>query len=451
MTNNFFDLFKEKDIIEIIQRVYLADERPWVLGYSGGKDSTAVVQLVFNAIKELPKEKRRKLIYILSSDTLVETPLIINYIDESLEQIKDAAEKFELPITTVKVRPVYERSFWVSLIGKGYPTPRQKFRWCTDRLKIEPANKFILDKVSDFGEVVVVLGVRKNESASRSQVMNNLKVEGRILRKHTTLTNAYVFAPIEEFTTDDVWTYLIQSPSPWGADNNKLLSLYKDSQAGECPLVIDKDTPSCGNSRFGCWVCTVVREDKALMGFIESGYENLIPLLEYRNWLQEIREDEKFREKKRMNGRVYLVGSGDEQRLGFGPFTLEARKLMLKKLFETQKKVGHSLIQDEELKIIRKLWQDFGDWEDSLPKIYQKVYQKKLDWDYDERPFFNEGELRLLDELCLEEGVDPELLRKLINLELEHYGYKHRQGILKNFHKLLSQDWVHINDVEGIT
>ncbi|MFZ3172300.1 MAG: DNA phosphorothioation system sulfurtransferase DndC [Carboxydocellales bacterium] len=439
-----------KEAIELIKNVYLADTRPWVVGYSGGKDSTTVVQLIFYAILDLPPEKRQKPIYIISSDTLIETPLIINYIDTTLQQIQKNADQKQLPIKTVKVQPTLDQSFWVSLIGKGYPTPRQKFRWCTDRLKIEPANKFILNKVSQFGEVIVVLGVRKAESATRSQVMNIHKVEGKILRKHTTLMNAYVFAPIEDFNTDDVWRYLLQYPSPWGADNNQLLALYQDSQAGECPLVIDNDTPSCGNSRFGCWVCTVVKEDKALMGFIESGHEYLTPLLEYRNWLQEIRDNPDFREKKRMNGSVYFINRGDERHIGLGPFTLGARQEMLRRLLQTEKIVGNKLIKEEELKLIRKIWLDVGDWEDTLPKIFAQVYQRPLNWDFNERPLFTKDELQLIDQLCVDEGLDPELLRKLINLELKHYGYKHRHGILKNMEKLLNQDWVHINDVEGV-
>src|SRR5690606_6805249 len=109
---------------------------------------------------------------------------------------------------------------------------------------------------------------------------------------------------------DDVWTYLMQIPNPWGADNSDLLTLYQDSQ-GECPLVIDQSTPSCGNSRFGCWVCTVVQEDKSLKGFIESGDEWLTPLLRFRNWLSENRDNPNYREKKRMNGAVYLVGDDE--------------------------------------------------------------------------------------------------------------------------------------------
>ena len=195
--------------MEQIKKIYKADTRPWVIGYSGGKDSTTVTQLIFNAIAELPKAERHKPIYIISSDTLVETPLIISYIDNVMTRIETKASELDLPITTHIVQPEIDKTFWATLIGKGYPSPRQKFRWCTDKLKIDPANKFILNKVSEFGEVIMVLGVRKNESASRDQVLKARSVKGKILRLHSTLNNAYVYAPIENFSVDDVWEYLL--------------------------------------------------------------------------------------------------------------------------------------------------------------------------------------------------------------------------------------------------
>ncbi|MEX3623298.1 DNA phosphorothioation system sulfurtransferase DndC [Viridibacillus arvi] len=309
------DLFTNKtnlvdDTKKQIIKAYKEDNRPWVVGYSGGKDSTVVVQLVFEALCEIPIEELHKKIYVISSDTLVETPLIINSINQTLRRIQDAALKRGLPIETHKVKPTVQNSFWVNLIGKGYPSPNQTFRWCTDRLKIDPANQFITEKVSDFGEVIMVLGVREDESISRGNSIRSHTVEGKLFMRHTTLSNAYVYAPIRQFTLDDVWNYLLNSPSPWGDDNYELHKLYQDSSSGECPLVVDKSIKesagSCGNSRFGCWVCTVVSEDKALTGFIQSGHDWMKPLLDFRNWLTSIRDDRTKRMKYRMNGQIYF-------------------------------------------------------------------------------------------------------------------------------------------------
>lgn len=296
---------------EQIKLAYKEDDRPWVVGYSGGKDSTVVVQLIFEALSEMNPIDLTKKVYVISSDTLIETPLIINSINTTLTRIQDEAMKRNLPIETHKVKPEPKNSFWVNLIGRGYPSPNQTFRWCTDRLKIEPANKFIMDKVSSFGEVIMVLGVREDESQSRGNSIREHTIEGKRFMRHSTLSNAYVYAPIRNFSLDDVWDYLLSSPSPWGDDNHQLHKLYQDSNSGECPLIIDKSIKesagSCGNSRFGCWTCTVVSEDKALSGFIQSGHEWMKPLLDFRNWLTTIRDDRTKRMKYRMNGQVYFL------------------------------------------------------------------------------------------------------------------------------------------------
>ncbi|MGF7071697.1 DNA sulfur modification protein DndC [Priestia megaterium] len=485
-----------KSAKEEIQKVYLNDNRPWVIGYSGGKDSTAVVQLVFTALSELPREQVNKKVYIISSDTLVETPLIISSIDKTLHRIQEKALKLNLPFETHKVKPEIESTFWASIIGKGYPSPRQKFRWCTDRMKINPANRFIKDKVSTFGEVIMVLGVREKESKTRADVMKSHTTEGKILMSHSSLSNAYVYAPIRKFDLDNVWDYLLNVTSPWGDDNHELLGLYQNSNS-ECPLVIDKEIKdsagSCGNSRFGCWTCTVVKKDKALAGFIDNGEEWLKPLLEFRNWLSEIRDVREYRQKTRMNGQMYFtsidisqinkdeykfiaekdLGSyirdhhidlsnvenlnliietedGQHKQLGLGPFTLNARAMILRRLLETQKKVKNpydehfKLINPEELKMIRKYWLDAGDWEDCLPKIYREIMDEDLDWEYDDRPLFGQDQITDLESLCRNENVDLNLLKKLISIEKKYVGYNQRRGVIDNFKKALNQENLHL-------
>ncbi|WP_281884732.1 DNA phosphorothioation system sulfurtransferase DndC [Paenibacillus sp. YYML68] len=448
-----------EETIEKIQQVYLMDKLPWVVGFSGGKDSTALTQLIFQAVVRLPLDRRHKKVYVISSDTLVETPLIISSINKALMNIQVKALELGLPVETHKVKPQIENSFWSSIIGKGYPSPRQKFRWCTDRMKIDPANRFIRDKVDQFGEVVMVLGVREDESATRTQVINSHTIEGKVLMRHSTLSNAFVYAPIKHFTTDDVWKYLRNEESPWGSDNHALYALYQNSSGGECPLIVDKDIKesagSCGNSRFGCWTCTVVSEDKALRGFIETGEAWLRPLLEFRDWLSFIRDQRDLREKQRMDGGVYFVGQGDERELGLGPFTLAARYEILRKLLKTQLSVknpydsDYKLILDEELKHIRRLWIEDGDWSDTLPKIYKEVTGEDLDWEYDDRAMFEEDQITDLELLCDKNNISMKLLKKLITTEKKFSGYKVRRGIIQEFNKILNQDWLHYGKVEG--
>ncbi|MDX1766247.1 MAG: phosphoadenosine phosphosulfate reductase family protein, partial [Candidatus Saccharimonadales bacterium] len=159
------------DYVSEVQRIYCADNRPWVIGYSGGKDSSAVITLVYLALLGLPQAMRTKQVFVVSSDTLVETPVVVDLIIRTMEQIEKGAKRDGLPITSHPVVPKTHETFWVNLLGKGYPAPTRSFRWCTERMKINPVSDFIKDKVSQFDEVIVVLGSRSSESASRAQVI----------------------------------------------------------------------------------------------------------------------------------------------------------------------------------------------------------------------------------------------------------------------------------------
>ncbi|MDH5645316.1 MAG: DNA phosphorothioation system sulfurtransferase DndC, partial [Candidatus Heimdallarchaeota archaeon] len=336
--NSIFNSRSLEDIINEIVDVYIFDTRPWILGFSGGKDSTTTLQLVWSAIEVVYKKFPEKIkpLYIIASDTLVETPIIANHLKKQLELLEKASKNSNLGIQIVKVVPAQNDTFWVNLIGRGYPAPTNLFRWCTDRMKIRPANKFIIDTASEFGEVIVVLGVRKQESMTRAQIMSLHKKPESLLSTHSSIPAAYVYTPIEDFTTDDIWSYLREEQSPVGFDNNELFKMYKDA-TGECPLVIDKSTPSCGNSRFGCWTCTVVKEDKSLNAQINSGQQWLKPMLEFRNFLamtQEVENRDKYRSHKRRNGKVTKLTKNGEGHYVPGPYEPWFRKELLEKLLK---------------------------------------------------------------------------------------------------------------------
>ena len=291
MDNSYFLENTLQDLLDEIQYVYLSDERPWIIGYSGGKDSTVVTHLVYTMLKQLPLEKRHKNVYIVSSDTLVENPLIKQYLDQMLQQIQTAADPShdDLPITVKKVTPSPDNSFWANIIGRGFPTPRTNgtFRWCTDRLKIAPSGKYIQSIIEEQDtEVVVLLGVRKAESLARKKRMEGRELLGHLLNRHETIKKAFVYPVIAKLTTSDVWDILgaNQRKTAWGGDNNQLINLYSGADSGECPFAgissKDKQQQSCGQSRFGCWVCTVVKEDKSLNGFIRSGHEYPLTIYE---------------------------------------------------------------------------------------------------------------------------------------------------------------------------
>ncbi|MCE7890290.1 MAG: DNA phosphorothioation system sulfurtransferase DndC [Sorangiineae bacterium PRO1] len=438
-------------ILEQVRSVYTADNRPWVVGYSGGKDSTTALQLIWYALAKLPAEQRQKPVHVISSDTLVETPVIVGYIDRTISRINDAAEETGMPFRAEKVRPKIKDTFWVNLVGRGYPAPYRRFRWCTDRLKIQPANSFIEERVNQYGEVVLVLGVRKSESTTRAQVMSLHKKPGELLSRHTSLRNAWVYTPIEDFTTDDVWNYLLNAPSPWGNANRDLVTMYRNAQAGECPLVVDTTTPSCGNSRFGCWTCTVVERDKSMEAMIESGEEWMEPLLELRDWLAETREPNRkheFREVRRRDGRVYIWGD-DKNKVIWGPYKLDVRKDVLARLLRTQHAVRSTgpdpeikLISDAELHEIRRLWRtEEGDWEDAVPRLYREIVGEDLDWIDEDGAGSTSLDIRVLEETSAESDVPATLLRELIDLERELHGLGRRSSVYERMDKILAKDW----------
>lgn len=343
------------EIVEDIAKAYKSDDRPWVLGFSGGKDSTMLLQLTYRALKKLPRTALIKHVYVICTDTRIEPPNILKHVDEMLKRVADAAQRDSLPLTVHKLVAPLRNRYFVKLIGRGYPAPNRYFRWCTDRLKIRPCNEFIKARIAESGEVVVVLGVRHAEGSTRSGSINRHRIDGSAFSRHSSLPNAWIYSPIKDVKTDALWLYLTLSEPPWGGDNEKLAKLYKQAN-GECPLIIDKSTPTCGGSRFGCWTCTVVQSDKSMKGFVENGDEWMNPLLDFRNWLADVRNDERYRRRTRRNGTP-----------GLGPFTLQARREIYHRLIETEELVriypeGRRLrlIERAEKNYIEKLWREDG-------------------------------------------------------------------------------------------
>jgi DNA sulfur modification protein DndC len=448
-SNSIFDKKSLHEIHHEIQEVYLADNRPWVIGYSGGKDSTTALQLVWYALAELPAEKRQKPIYVISSDTLVETPVIVDFINCTLGRINEISNKEKMPFKAEKLRPLISQSFWVNLIGRGYAAPQQRFRWCTDRLKIQPSNRFIQEKISKYGEVVLVLGVRRQESATRAQVMSLYQIPNSVLSRHSKFPRAYVYTPIKDWSVDDVWYYLLQVQSPWGNDNRNLVALYQSAQ-GECPLVVDDTTPSCGNSRFGCWVCTVVTTDKSMKALIQSGEEWMRPLLEIRDLLALTQRPELkpfYREYKRRKGFVSFKSDGSGV-ISRGPYKLEFCKELLGKVLKAQQYIRSNgpnsdieLILPEELHEIRRIWRtERGDWEDSLPKIYREITGEDLDWVQDEATF-SANEKALLTEVCQKYDFPTQLVMKLFDVELQTKGMSRRSSVYNKIDQILFEEW----------
>lgn len=398
---------------EIIDQ-YLYDsnsDRPWIIGFSGGKDSTMLLQMVWNALKKIDPILLNRRVYVVCNDTLVENPRIVKFIRTTLSKIAAAAIHQQLPITVHETTPKMEDSFWVRSIGLGYPAPNKFYRWCTERLKINPTTRFILEKINENGEAIILLGTRSAESSTRAASIKKHEIRGQRLRKHS-LPNSYVYAPIKDVETNELWQYLNQVPPPWSGTHKELVTLYRNANSGDCPLVIDESTPSCGQSRFGCWVCTVVSRDKSMEGLIFNGEEWMEPLVGIRNYLVETRDNpEVYREKRRRNGTI----SDDK----WGPYKFGTRVEILTRILTAQKEIQKleniELITHQELVLIQYYWFRDSFFKTRVSDIYNKIYKTRLDMSKHEEKFKQESEL--LRKSCVTEPKDVELIQDLLALQ----------------------------------
>ena len=485
-------------LTEEIKALYLEDDVPWIIGYSGGKDSTAILQLIWLALAELSLEKRSKTVHVISTDTLVENPIVAAWVQKSLEIMGQKAIEAGVPIKPHRLTPGVEDSYWVNLIGRGYPAPRNKFRWCTNRLKIKPSNSFITGIVKLSGEAILVLGTRKAESVRRASNMTKHE-KGRMrdrLSPNSSLPGSLVYTPIEDWSNDDVWMFLMQVKNPWGYSNKDLLGMYAGASAdGECPLVVDTTTPSCGDSRFGCWVCTLVGQDKSMTAMIRNDEDMawMEPMLQFRNatdfrWPDALRVDQReefvrnrlqvwnhplcsdlktlllklackpleeiagenwerhLRDFRRMNGSLQVFNDD----LLHGPYIKEARECWLRMLLVAQthvRRLGppeyHSveLITLAELQEIRRIWVvDKHEMEDTLPRIYEQASGDS----YPGRPLddnlvLGASELTELRELCGEDVMHYELSRELLSVERQQRSHARRSKLFDQLEKSITR------------
>jgi DNA sulfur modification protein DndC len=326
-----------------VQHAYVNDSHPWFLGFSGGKDSAALATILFEALRRASRSgPLNKPVTLLYCDTGVEIPVMAQQARRALRELaKDAAAQ-GLPIRSRSASPALGDRFFVKVIGRGYPPPTNKFRWCTSRLRIEPVRR-VLDE-RGIERATVLLGVRKGESVARDRTVLRHRDEAAYYLRQDGSSRARIFAPLLDFSLEDVWGVLFSSLTPNGMRVSRLGQLYR-SAGGECPILKAPESPPCGSGRFGCWTCTVVRTDRAVTNLVADGEVELGPLLAFRNWLAAFRDDPTCRCRRRRNGAR-----------GPGPFTIAARKLILAQLRKTQAKVPWTLIHKAEIREIHRCW-----------------------------------------------------------------------------------------------
>lgn len=326
--------------IELICKEYISDPNPWIIAFSGGKDSTAVLKLVATALSFIPSPK--KPVSIVYCDTGVEIPVIDKYVHKTLQNIASEFINFGLPLSIELSVPQIEDRFFVKVIGRGFPTPTNKFRWCTDRLRINPVAR-TFSKIDGCNHTVL-LGVRVDESEERSRTISRYRIKKGLRLAQSGRSSTEILAPILEYSIEDVWEAVLELPLPKSIDVERLFKLYKGA-TGECPFLQSQNSTPCGKGRFGCWTCTVVRKDHAVKNLIKDGFKSLKPLYDFRNWIALIRDDRNFRCSKRRNGKI-----------GPGPFSLSGRSKIYNKLKSAENQANLKLLLPDEEEIIFKLW-----------------------------------------------------------------------------------------------
>ena len=401
-------------IIDELIDQYLENDRynrPWIIGFSGGKDSTVLLTLVWLALHKIREERNiplKRQVYVVCNDTLVENPVIEEYVINVLHTIQKAAKKQQQPITVITTTPQIEDTFWSCVIGKGYPVPNNSFRFCTEKMKIKPTANFITNQVTTDGEAIILIGTRTSESQQRAKSIKKHDIKGHRLSKHPLNPNTYTYAPIKELMLEEIWYIINAIPSPWGFDNQVLFKIYLDASADdyECPTVVTNDSHhSCGQSRFGCWVCTVVKEDKSMTALIKNGIEWMQPLLNFRDRLVANRNVSKNRNETRRNGQLAVDETGHRQ----GNYTMEYRIQLLRELLKIQKDTQQyrssvDLITSQELIAIQVIWHRDGNFTTTVNDIYNEVYGYNLQND----------NIGLQERLLLERSCDSPMHYMLI-------------------------------------
>ena len=323
-------------------------------------------------------------------------------------------------------------------------------------MKIRPSDRFLRKMSSESGEAVLVIGTRKAESSNRSQSITKFEKEAtrENFNPHVNLSNVSSFLPIKNWSNDDVWLYLLQELSPWGINYNDLLTMYQGAtDGGECPLVVDTSTPSCGDSRFGCWVCTLVKEDKSMSAMVQNDAEKswMEPLLQFRNNLN--KRDYEKRDFRRLKGNVQLMPNDDDRSVP-GPYLKKTREQWLEKLLQAQKKIRENnllpkelkniqLISQAELDEIRKIWfYEKLETDDILPTICKREAKDEYHFEaLEDSHVFDHNILQILKETCGNDEMIFEIARGLLEVERKHFKSNRRSGLFDEFENIFKKSF----------
>lgn len=319
-----------KDSISALRAMIEKGYTHWIVTFSGGKDSTTTLIVSLEAALVHPEQVER--IDIVYSDTMLEIPLIRQFALDFMEIIQSMERIARLPIYCHVVCPEIEQRFWVCLLGKGYPPPHQRFRWCTRRLKIEPVEDALKSFVRP-GKTLILTGVRFGESRARDARLHQSCSRGGecgqgVWFEYSSRLRAAYMAPIVAWSECDVWDFLqFHAPALGYPTRHIENSVYNGRE-----------------TRFGCWMCTVVRQDRTMEKITAlPQWSHLRPLLDFRQRVKELAGRPESR---------LIRPDGKPGRL-----TLAVRRQLLDELLKLQTTVGIEIVPPDEIAIIQKYWE----------------------------------------------------------------------------------------------
>ena len=326
---------------------YLARYRHVVCAFSGGKDSFTTVTLLASLLRE-GKIPAPESLTVLYADTRLELPPLQASALATLRLFEQHG------MQTQVVTPALDDRFFVYLFGYGVPPPKNRFRWCTPQLKVEPMERAVeaLSVRLGLGEMVwsekkgrlvykalgeekalMLTGVRVGESAARDQRIafscsRDGAECGQGYFQYSSAEGLYdTLAPIEMWRVCHVWDWLFFHAPEQGFDTRMIAEVYGGDEAEE------------RHARTGCMQCNLASRDIAL--------ENLLRLPQWRYLLPTKRLKPLYQWLIRPENRLRKDGT-DRKKDGtlcanpmrMGPLTMEARREGLAHVLAIQEEVN---------------------------------------------------------------------------------------------------------------
>lgn len=302
----------------------------WAVAFSGGKDSTATVTLVADLI-ETGQIAPPQSLTVLYADTRMELPPL------QISAMGVLGELRERGIETHVVLPELDERYFVYMLGRGVPPPKNRFRWCTSQIKIEPMIAALRDVREKAGEKLLMLtGVRLGESAARdTRIITSCSRDGAEcgqgwFQEATPEAVADTLAPLLHWRVCHVWAWLTAHAPDRGFPTTAIAAAYGGDEAEEI------------NARTGCVGCPLASQDFALQAVIrQPDWAYLAPLRRLKALYEELTHQHRHRVRK-VDVELTKDGQIGKNPQRVGPLTMDARRYGLATVLGVQDEVNQA-------------------------------------------------------------------------------------------------------------